>query len=44
MTPCLPNWSRFLLRVFFYLLVLLALFAIYSSGAFKTPEFIYQGF
>ena len=25
-------------------LMLLALFAIYSSGAFKTPEFIYQGF
>ncbi|MDD5198466.1 MAG: teichoic acid D-Ala incorporation-associated protein DltX [Terrimicrobiaceae bacterium] len=44
MTNSLPPWIRFALLALYYLFVILALFLIYSSGSFKTPEFIYQGF
>jgi hypothetical protein len=37
-------WIRLTLLTLFYISVLIGLFAIYSSGSFKTPAFIYQGF
>lgn len=44
MTSSLPIWIKLTLRAVFYALILLGLFAIYSSGSFQTPAFVYQGF
>ncbi len=44
MTNFLPRWTRIALLSLYYLLILLGVFLIYSSGSFKTPAFIYQGF
>jgi hypothetical protein len=44
MTNSLPSWIKLSLRALYYLLILLGLFAIYSSTSFQTPAFVYQGF
>jgi hypothetical protein len=44
MTSSLPTWIKLTLRVLYYVLILLGLFAIYSSTSFQTPAFVYQGF
>jgi len=38
-----PTLHRVLL-IFYYVLVILALIAIYGRGDFRTPPFVYQGF
>ena len=37
-------WLRSLALTLYYLLILLALLALYGQGDFSTPSFIYQGF
>lgn len=37
-------WARSLALTLYYLLILLALLALYGQGDFSTPAFIYQGF
>jgi len=37
-------WIRLALLTLYYLAILVGLFAIYSSGSFQTPAFVYQGF
>jgi hypothetical protein len=44
MTNFPPRWIRLALLSLYYLLILLGLFALYSSGSYQTPTFIYQGF
>jgi hypothetical protein len=38
-----PTVHRLLL-ILYYLVVILALIAIYGRGDFRTPPFVYQGF
>lgn len=38
-----PTLHRVLL-ILYYLVVILALIAIYGRGDFRTPPFVYQGF
>ena len=38
------RWIKLALTALYYFAVILGLLAIYSSGLFKTPAFIYQGF
>jgi hypothetical protein len=44
MTNFPPRWTRLALLSIYYLLILLGIFVLYSSGSYKTPTFIYQGF
>lgn len=37
-------WIRIASLAIYYLFVILTLLVMYSSGSFKTPAFIYQGF
>ena len=37
-------WVRSLALTLYYLLIILALLALYGQGDFSTPSFIYQGF